>query len=70
MDRLEADLKGRATVLRIDLLSPVGREAARNYGVTLIPAVLVFDGQGQVILRQTGVIDAPAISTTIISQNQ
>jgi len=69
VDRLEADLKGRATVLRIDLLSPVGREAARNYGVTLIPAVLVFDGQGQVIQRQIGMIDAAAIYTTVTKGN-
>ncbi len=65
MDRLEADLKGRTTVLRIDLLSQVGRAAAQDYGVTLIPTVLVFDGQGQVILQQIGMIDATAISTTI-----
>jgi len=70
VDRLEADLKGRATVLRIDLLSPVGREAARNYGVTLIPAVLVFDGQGQVVQRQIGMIDAAAIYTTVTKGNR
>jgi len=70
VDRLEADLKGRATVLRIDLLNPVGRAAARNYGVTLIPAVLVFDGQGQVIQRQIGMIDAAAIYTTVTKGNR
>ncbi len=65
MDRLEQDLQGRATVVRIDLLSQVGREAAYNYGIKLIPAIVVFDGHGQVILQQNGIIDAAAINKVI-----
>ncbi len=68
MDRLEQDLRGRATVVRIDLLSQVGREAAYNYSIKLIPAVVIFDGHGQVILQQNGVINAAAIYKTIMNR--
>ena len=65
MDRLEQDLRGRATVVRIDLLSQVGREAAHHYSIRLIPAIVVFDGHGKVILQQSGLIDAGAVHKAI-----
>ena len=58
MDGLERDVKGQATVLRLDLLSGIGREAARAYGVTIVPTTLLFDGEGRVVLRETGLPDA------------
>ncbi|MBN1965434.1 MAG: thioredoxin family protein [Anaerolineae bacterium] len=58
MDGLEKDLAGRATVLRIDLLSSVGREAAQEYGVKIVPTTLLFGGNGELIHRQTGRPDA------------
>lgn len=61
MDRLEKDLHGRADVLRLDLLSGVGRQAAGAYGVKAVPTTLVFDGAGQVVYRQVGGVDAKAI---------
>lgn len=58
MDGLERDVRGRATVLRLDLLSGVGREAARAYDVKMVPTTLLFDGAGRVVLRETGMPDA------------
>jgi thioredoxin-related protein len=65
VDRLESDLKGKADVLRIDLMSGVGRESARKYGVTFIPALLLFDGEGNLLLHQQGSLDAGAIRTEV-----
>lgn len=65
MDGLEKDLRGRATVLRLDLLSGVGRDAARAYGVKVVPTTLLFDGNGQIVLRQTGSVDASAIRARV-----
>jgi thioredoxin-related protein len=65
VDGLEHQLRGRATVLRIDLLSRAGREAARRYGVKLIPLLIVFDGDGNVIARQVGVFDPGSIRSAI-----
>lgn len=65
MDGLEADLKGRAAVLRLDLLSSVGREAAALYGVKAVPTILVFDGDGALVFRETGMPDAETIRTHV-----
>jgi thioredoxin-related protein len=70
VDRLERDLRGRATVVRIDLFSKVGREAAYTYGIKLIPAFVVFDGHGKVILQQCGLIDATSIHKAITEQQK
>jgi len=58
VDGLEKDLRGQATVLRIDLLSGIGRDAARLYDVKVVPTTLLFDGNGNVILRETGMPSA------------
>jgi thioredoxin-related protein len=65
VDGLESDVQGQADVLRLDFFSDVGREAASRYGVKVLPTLLVFDGQGQVILEQRGMIDAPAVRAAI-----
>lgn len=54
VDGLERDLDGKAAVLRLDVRSPVGREAAARYGVRAVPTLIVVDGQGQVVLTQVG----------------
>jgi thioredoxin-like negative regulator of GroEL len=65
VDGLERDLKGRAAVLRLDMLSGVGRDAASQFGVKAVPTTLVFDGYGQVVLRQVGSVDAGAIRAQV-----
>ena len=61
VDGLESDLKDQAVVLRIDYFSSVGREFADQYGVRILPTLLLFDGEGNIIVRQRGFIDATAI---------
>jgi thioredoxin-related protein len=65
VDGLESDLNGRADVHRLDLFSDVGRQAASTYGVKIIPTILVFDGQGRLILRQNGMLNAEAVQEKI-----
>jgi hypothetical protein len=65
VDGLEADLHGRAEVLRIDFLSGVGRAAARAYGVNIVPMMLLFDREGRVVLRDAGLPDAGAIKEQV-----
>ncbi len=59
-------MKGQATVLRLDLLSGVGREAARAYGVKIVPTTLLFDGEGRVVLRETGMPDAERFRARVV----
>lgn len=61
MNGLERDLTGRAAVLRLDLMSGIGREAARAFDVKVVPSMLVFDGTGELVLRQTGRVEAAPI---------
>jgi thioredoxin-like negative regulator of GroEL len=56
VDGLERDLAGRAKVVRLDLLSSVGQQAAGHFGVRGLPTLLVVDGEGQVILTQVGLL--------------
>ena len=54
VDGIEKDLKGKAEVVRLNMLSKVGREAASRYGVPAVPTVLVLDADGKLIYRHTG----------------
>lgn len=54
MDGLERELEGQARVVRLGVMSQMGREVARRYGVRGMPTFLIFDGQGDLIGRQVG----------------
>lgn len=65
VDGITDDLNGQADVLRIDLLSEVGRATASEYRVKVVPTTLVFDGHGQIVLREVGLPDASAIRKAV-----
>jgi thioredoxin-related protein len=54
VDGLERDLKGKSAVLRLDVLSQSGRQAASHFGVRGVPTLLVVDGNGAPVLTQVG----------------
>ena len=54
MDGLERDLKGKSTVLRLDVSSQLGRQVAWHFGVRGVPTLLVVDGNGELALTQVG----------------
>lgn len=56
VDGLERDLAGQAKVVRLDLMSSVGQQAASQLGVRGLPTLLVIDGKGEVTLTQVGLI--------------
>jgi hypothetical protein len=47
-------LIGKAAVVRLDILSQVGWQAATHYGVRGVPTLIVIDGQGQAVDWQYG----------------
>ena len=61
VDGLEQDLEGQAQVLRLGVMDGVGGELAMRYGVRGVPTLLVLNGAGEVVLKQTGVLDRAAI---------
>jgi thioredoxin-like negative regulator of GroEL len=54
VDGLERDLKGKSAVLRLDVLSQLGRQVAGQFGVRGVPTLVVVDGNGQPMLTQVG----------------
>jgi thioredoxin-related protein len=65
VDRLERDLAGQASVLRLSLWSSVGRELAARYGVRGVPTFLLFDGTGELVHHQVGRLDSDQVKTEI-----
>jgi len=55
VDRVETQLDGKAQVIRLDMWSQVGRQAARRYGVRGVPTLVVIDNQGQPVYGQFGI---------------
>jgi len=51
---IEAQVGNEIEIIRLDLLGTIGRQAAREYGVRMVPTTLLFDGNGVLIERQTG----------------
>ena len=54
VDGLERELEGRVQVLRLNVLSPVGRAAARAYAVRAVPTFALFDASGEMVYYQMG----------------
>lgn len=65
VDGLEQDLAGQAKVMRLDLMSSVGQQAAGYFGVRGIPTLLVVDGKGEVSLTQVGFIRSGEVKSQI-----
>ena len=57
VDGIEKDLKGKAEVVRLNMLSAVGREVASRYGVPAVPTILILAADSTVVYRHTGMPD-------------
>lgn len=55
VDGLEKKLNGKAEVIRLNVFSRVGQQAARRYGVRGVPSLIVVDGSGQAVYGQAGI---------------
>ena len=52
---LERDLGDRAAVIKLNTSSAVGRDAAYQYAVRVLPTFVVLDGNGRVLLKREGI---------------
>jgi len=59
LDELKAEYEGRAVVKIIDLRYE--RQAARKYGIRLIPTQIFFDAEGNEVYRHEGFMDKKSI---------
>ena len=65
VDGLEKDLAGKADVVRLNVFSSIGQQAAAHFGVRGMPTLIVVDGQGQVMLTQLGLVRPSAVHDQI-----
>jgi thioredoxin-related protein len=54
VDGIEKDLEGQARVVRLGVMSGLGVDAARRYGVRGVPTLIVFDGAGGIAAQSVG----------------
>lgn len=54
VDGLEREFGNRVQVLRLDVLSSVGRAAANAYDVRAVPTFVLFDADGEMVYYQAG----------------
>jgi thioredoxin-related protein len=58
---LERELAGQAQVIRVNVMSQMGLDLARRYGIRATPTLLVFDGAGNVVYTQPGIPDQATV---------
>ena len=61
VDGIEKDLEGQARVVRLGVMSDLGMNAARRYGVRGVPTLILFDGAGQVVGQSVGIPDRDGV---------
>ena len=54
MDGIERTVNDQAQVLRLNVADSVGRELAIRYDVSRVPTLVLLDGSGNTVLRQSG----------------
>jgi thioredoxin-related protein len=65
VDGLERDLQGKVQVLRLSVMEEIGGQLALRYGVRGVPTLVLLDGTGEVVLRQTGVLDRAEVIAAV-----
>ena len=52
-------------MLHLNVMEEVGRQLALRHGVTGVPAFILLNGEGEVILKQFGMPDREAITQAV-----
>ena len=64
MDRLEFSLTDRFLVIRLDVLSDVGKYVRQKYDGGIVPTFIVFDEEGNEVWRHSGSV--PKLETILL----
>jgi hypothetical protein len=67
---IEQDLQGRGRVVRLNILSAIGRRVASDFDVQAVPTTLVFDGAGNVCYRHSGLPDRETVVKQVEAAQQ
>ncbi len=61
VDGLQNEYANRVRIVRVDLLTPAGRELAARYGFLATPYFVGFDSRGNIAWTQHGVVPSSAM---------
>lgn len=61
VDRLEGQYARRVRVVRVDLMTPAGRDLALRYQFTFTPFFTGLDSRGSVVWQQSGRVPTAAM---------
>ena len=61
VDRLEAELRDKLVIRRVDIRSPEGQQLVREHQVQFTPTFLLFDATGKEQWRGSGSLDAERV---------
>jgi thiol-disulfide isomerase/thioredoxin len=68
VDGIERELRGRASVYRVNAVASEGRTLVARYGVRFLPTLVVLDGQGEVVLQQVGLLSKAPVVDAVAEQ--
>jgi len=69
VNRLEKELGAQANVVRLNVLSSIGRTLGGQFGVRAVPTFILLDDQGNTIFRQSGRIDTTKVKDLVYQVN-
>jgi hypothetical protein len=61
VNRLEAELRDKLIVRRVDIQSDEGQQLVKRYDVEFTPTFILFDATSEERWRSTGNLDAAAV---------
>lgn len=61
LDALEAEFKGRLSVVRLDMASATGQRLSAQLNAHFTPTFILFDAEGREIWRAVGELNAAAV---------
>ena len=67
MNGLEKEFEGKAEVVRVNLGSEMGKQIARQYGVTSAGTIML-DGSGEVVYNHKGFPERKKIRAMVANQ--
>jgi thiol-disulfide isomerase/thioredoxin len=65
VDGIENDYRGELVVIRLNIQDRDTRPVLETYGFQFTPTFILFDGEGEEVLRSVGAIDPRQVSQTL-----
>jgi hypothetical protein len=59
VDGLEREFRGKAVIIRANMMSSAGGALARRYGIDVVPSFIVFDAEGHIVFKRNGSAGVP-----------